>query len=68
MNDFLLQNFDVFVQEVFFVGDVFFLHGIFVYQEFTQGGHKGNEKCYAMTFGGDYGYKEGFNYYCKSVR
>jgi hypothetical protein len=27
-----------------------------------------NENCYAMTFGGDYGYKVGYNYYCKSVR
>jgi hypothetical protein len=34
----------------------------FVYREFTQGGHKGNEKCYAMTFGGDYGHKKGFDY------
>jgi hypothetical protein len=27
-----------------------------------------NENCYAMTFGGDYGYKEGYNSYCKIVR
>ncbi len=26
------------------------------------------ENCYAMTFGGYYGYKEGYNCHCKSVR
>jgi hypothetical protein len=27
-----------------------------------------NENFCFMNFGGDYGYKEGYNYYCKSVR
>ncbi len=26
------------------------------------------ENCYTMTFGGDYGYKKQYNYYCKSAR